>query len=68
MLKPNSTRMMLKATHHCYILLYYRVTSNAWDRILELLALSHQSDPAHGPLLANTSASVITFKVVRKLQ
>ncbi|ENH63668.1 hypothetical protein FOC1_g10004276 [Fusarium oxysporum f. sp. cubense race 1] len=61
--------MMLKATHHCYtILLYYCVTSNAWDRSLELLALSHQSDPAPEPLLANTSASVITFKVVRKLQ
>lgn len=52
---------------HCGVLLFYRVTSSAWDSILELVVLSHRSEPPPEPLLSNTSAGVITSKVVQLL-
>ncbi|KAH7011116.1 hypothetical protein EDB80DRAFT_762470 [Ilyonectria destructans] len=92
-LKPNLTRMVMKATYRGYVmqaigwfdylsiaaLLFHaaiafvhscllfcsRPTSGAWDTILELLTLTHQSEPPTEPLLANTSAGVASFKTVK---
>lgn len=92
-LKPNLTRMVMKATYRGYVmqaigwfdylsiaallfhaaiafvhsclLFYSRPTSGAWDTILELLTLTHQSEPPTQPLLANTSAGVASFKTVK---
>ncbi|RSL74071.1 hypothetical protein CEP51_011664 [Fusarium floridanum] len=57
----------LIAMVHTVLLICYQTTSGAWDTILELVALTQQSEPPPKTLLANTSAGVRSFKTVKLL-
>ncbi|KAL2822272.1 hypothetical protein BDW59DRAFT_149635 [Aspergillus cavernicola] len=60
------THILLAAVHTIWSL-WRGETSEAWDTIPELVALSQQSPPAHTPLLDNTCAGARSMRTMRRV-